>query len=178
MAGTNINVRVDTQLKEEAERLFDSLGLNMSTAVNMFLKTSVRNQGLPFEITLKKTGGISMRNYYSELLATEKLMGQTIYYSLNGQASDDGQFALSLRIWKEGGSADAHLKTAEKLSPYRGTLAETRVAALQKVNTWSAIRPRLEHWLGMELPDTMPERNVRRADDPSPVLIKGYYDQL
>ena len=50
MATTNINVRVDTELKQSAEALFNDLGLNMSTAITMFLKTAVSHDGIPFEI--------------------------------------------------------------------------------------------------------------------------------
>ena len=50
MATTNINVRVDKELKKAAEELFDDLGLNMSTAINMFLKSAVNYDGIPFEV--------------------------------------------------------------------------------------------------------------------------------
>ena len=47
---SNINVRVDPKLKQSAEALFDDLGLNMSAAITMFLKSAVRCDGLPFEV--------------------------------------------------------------------------------------------------------------------------------
>ena len=50
MPTTNINVRVDTELKKSAETLFNDLGLNMSSAITMFLKSAVRYDGIPFEI--------------------------------------------------------------------------------------------------------------------------------
>lgn len=50
MATTNINVRVDAELKKSAEALFNNLGLNMSTAITMFLKSAVNHDGIPFEI--------------------------------------------------------------------------------------------------------------------------------
>lgn len=50
MATTNINVRVDTKLKKSAESLFTDLGLNMTTAITMFLKIAVRTEGIPFEL--------------------------------------------------------------------------------------------------------------------------------
>ena len=50
MATTNINVRVDSELKQSAEALFDDLGLNMSSAITMFLKTAVSHDGIPFEV--------------------------------------------------------------------------------------------------------------------------------
>lgn len=50
MATTNINVRVDANLKQSAEALFADLGLNMSTAITMFLKSTVNHDGIPFEV--------------------------------------------------------------------------------------------------------------------------------
>ncbi len=50
MATANVSVRLDAQLKHDAEELFDALGLNMTTALTMFLKQAIRNQGLPFEV--------------------------------------------------------------------------------------------------------------------------------
>lgn len=45
-----INVNVPTEVKEEASNLFNSLGLNMSTAINMFLKKAIYERGIPFEV--------------------------------------------------------------------------------------------------------------------------------
>lgn len=50
MATTNINVRVDSTLKLEAEALFNDLGLNMSSAINMFLHSAINHNGIPFEV--------------------------------------------------------------------------------------------------------------------------------
>ncbi len=50
MATTNINVRVDSTLKQEAEALFMDLGLNMSSAINMFLRSAINHNGIPFEV--------------------------------------------------------------------------------------------------------------------------------
>ena len=50
MATTNINVRTDIELKQAAELLFADLGLNMSSAINMFLKVAVNYDGIPFSI--------------------------------------------------------------------------------------------------------------------------------
>ena len=48
-----INIRIDDDLKASAETLFSELGLNISTAFNIFLRQSVRERGIPFEITAK-----------------------------------------------------------------------------------------------------------------------------
>lgn len=47
---STVAVRIDVQLKDDATKLFQSLGLDMSTAVKMFLIQSVKTQSIPFEI--------------------------------------------------------------------------------------------------------------------------------
>ena len=49
---TNLNIRTDAEVKAAAEQIFDALGLNMSTAVNIFLRQVIRQGGLPFEVKL------------------------------------------------------------------------------------------------------------------------------
>ncbi|MGP1494560.1 MAG: type II toxin-antitoxin system RelB/DinJ family antitoxin, partial [Streptobacillus sp.] len=39
MAKTNLNIRTDKDIKDQAEVIFSELGLNMTTAINMFLRT-------------------------------------------------------------------------------------------------------------------------------------------
>ncbi|MCL2481769.1 MAG: type II toxin-antitoxin system RelB/DinJ family antitoxin [Spirochaetaceae bacterium] len=51
MAQTNINIRMDSELKKQFEVFCSDVGLTMSTAFNVFAKTSVRLQKIPFEIT-------------------------------------------------------------------------------------------------------------------------------
>jgi len=48
---TNVSIRMDVGIKKQAEELFADLGLNMTTALTMFLKQAIRTQGIPFEIT-------------------------------------------------------------------------------------------------------------------------------
>ena len=50
MAATNIQVRIDPILKAEAEQLFSDIGLDMPTAIRLFLKQSVINNGIPFSL--------------------------------------------------------------------------------------------------------------------------------
>lgn len=50
MATTNINVRVDENLKKNADKLFSDLGMNMSTAINIFLTQAVETDSIPFPI--------------------------------------------------------------------------------------------------------------------------------
>lgn len=52
MESTNLNIRTDKEVKAAAERIFDELGLNMTTAVNIFLRQTIRENGIPFELKL------------------------------------------------------------------------------------------------------------------------------
>lgn len=45
-----VTARVDENVKKEAEILFKKIGLNMSTAMNLFLKKCILEQGIPFEL--------------------------------------------------------------------------------------------------------------------------------
>lgn len=54
MATTNLNIRTDSELKKRAEAVFAELGLNMSSAVNMFLRAAVRENGIPFTLKMDR----------------------------------------------------------------------------------------------------------------------------
>ena len=50
MATTNVSIRMDTELKAQADELFAELGMNLSTAFNIFVRQSLREGGIPIEI--------------------------------------------------------------------------------------------------------------------------------
>ena len=52
MATTSLNIRTDKDVKDQAEMIFNELGLSMTTAVNLFLRTTIREQGIPFPLKL------------------------------------------------------------------------------------------------------------------------------
>ena len=63
MVKTKLSARVDADTKEKANEIFQKLGLNLSTAVNVYLHSVVINQGVPFALTLNKvniTGAYSI----------------------------------------------------------------------------------------------------------------------
>lgn len=49
----NLNIKVDEEVRDEAKELFGKLGLDMTTAVNLFLRASIREKGIPFPIVEK-----------------------------------------------------------------------------------------------------------------------------
>lgn len=54
------NIRIDPDLKEQANAVFEELGLTLSTAVNVFLRAVVREGGMPFDVKLARTGDRAM----------------------------------------------------------------------------------------------------------------------
>ena len=53
MANINVTIRMDDQLKADADELFDMLGMSFTTAINVFVRQSLREGRIPFEITSK-----------------------------------------------------------------------------------------------------------------------------
>ncbi len=51
MTATNLTIRIDSGVKNEAEKLFEDLGMSISTAFNIFLRQAIRMQAIPFAIS-------------------------------------------------------------------------------------------------------------------------------
>lgn len=75
MAGksANLYVRIEPQIKEEAEEILDTLGISTSSAINMFFKQIILQRGLPFEVKMpEKEKSQQIKNasdyvFYAEL---------------------------------------------------------------------------------------------------------------
>ena len=52
MASTNFSVRMDSEIKKQCETLYGELEMNLTTAINVFLRQSLRVGGFPFEVRL------------------------------------------------------------------------------------------------------------------------------
>lgn len=48
---TNLNIKIDRDLKAEADRLFSEMGMNLTTAVNVFVRQAVLERAIPFKIS-------------------------------------------------------------------------------------------------------------------------------
>jgi len=49
---TNLSIRIDRGLKDEADQVFNEMGMNLTTAITIFVRQSVRQKKIPFEIAL------------------------------------------------------------------------------------------------------------------------------
>ena len=54
MQTTNINIRTDSEIKAKAQEIFATLGMDMTTAVNLFLRQTVRMNDIPFILTTRE----------------------------------------------------------------------------------------------------------------------------
>ena len=51
---TSMNIRMNKDVKLQAQKIFNDLGIDLTTAVNVFLRQSIRYQGFPFDVTLRQ----------------------------------------------------------------------------------------------------------------------------
>lgn len=51
MTEAKINVRIDPAIKTKAEKIFNKVGLNMSSAITLYLKKCINSNGIPFDVT-------------------------------------------------------------------------------------------------------------------------------
>jgi len=49
---TNLSIRIDRELKEEADQVFNALGMSLTTAITVFVRQAVRQKKIPFEVAL------------------------------------------------------------------------------------------------------------------------------
>lgn len=83
---SNISIRMDNDLKAAAEELFAELGMNISTAFNIFVRQSLRERGIPFKIT----EGTPNKETVSALLEAERIAKDS---SIKGYHDVDELFA-------------------------------------------------------------------------------------
>ena len=82
---TNINIRIDKDVKQEAENLFNELGLTISGAINLFFRQAIRERANPFRIKAK-TDEERYNEYFTpemvrSILDAEERMKQGNYIS-------------------------------------------------------------------------------------------------
>lgn len=83
MAGntTNISIRMDADLKAQADALFNELGMNLTTAFNIFVRQSLREGGIPFESQEAKRRLSTWRFSRSARMA-DKILAITVLHQI------------------------------------------------------------------------------------------------
>lgn len=77
MAMANINVRTDVETKQAAEKVFNAVGMNMTTAINVFLKKAIQYKGIPFDVVAETPNETTLAAFKEgeELLANPNRKG-------------------------------------------------------------------------------------------------------
>lgn len=75
MANVNVTIRMDEELKKQAENLFSDFGLSLNAAMIMFTKQAIREQRIPFEITRNT---VSLASDSSVAAVSKELIDQNI----------------------------------------------------------------------------------------------------
>ena len=88
MATTNLNIRIDEDIKKQAEEIFTALGLSTSAAFNIFAKTVVRERRIPFELTLN-TPNVETLAAIKEVEEMKKNPAQGKSYNSAAEMLDD-----------------------------------------------------------------------------------------
>ena len=73
MANINITIRIDKELKKEADNLFHELGMSFTTAVTIFVKQAIREQRIPFDITLRQDRAVAATSMEVEKISNKYL---------------------------------------------------------------------------------------------------------
>ena len=55
MSKTSMSICLDSEVKEQAQQVFNNLGMDMTTAINIFLRQAIQYQGLPFDVRLDES---------------------------------------------------------------------------------------------------------------------------
>lgn len=79
---SNLSIRVDKEIKEQAEEVLKRLGIPMSSAINIFLNQIILRQGLPFDVKISEP-------IYEEDLTKEEII------ELIEKTSDDKKYSLN-----------------------------------------------------------------------------------
>ena len=97
-----VQARIDSTLKQDAENLFKDLGLDIPTAIRLFLAQCVKREGLPFEVSRPQSAAKSMPNdRLSQILASKSRV--RLETDENGHALVDKEKHRRLYEWAVNG---------------------------------------------------------------------------
>jgi len=75
---TNLSIRIDRDLKEEADQIFSLLGMNLTTAITIFVRQAVRQKKIPFEISLYPENGSTSAVMRDAMAASERIWQNSV----------------------------------------------------------------------------------------------------
>jgi DNA-damage-inducible protein J len=86
---TNLSIRMDRGLKDEADMVFNALGMNLTTAITVFVRQAVRQRKIPFEISLDAVGGGRNVTMAEAMAASERIWQASVQNGTDTMTMDD-----------------------------------------------------------------------------------------
>ncbi|BEU87245.1 type II toxin-antitoxin system RelB/DinJ family antitoxin [Selenomonas sp. TAMA-11512] len=83
MAVVSTNIKIDEELKKDAQELFADLGMNLTTAVNVFLRQAIRFRGIPFRIRADEIPNEETREAIAEARRLKQDPNKKVYHSFD-----------------------------------------------------------------------------------------------
>jgi DNA-damage-inducible protein J len=95
---TNLNIKIDRSLKAEADRLFSEMGMNLTTAVNVFVRQAVLERAIPFKINRSNTNERTSESIEQRRAAMQEI--RDLLADVDGSSIDLDQMKAERRIAK------------------------------------------------------------------------------
>ena len=89
MSSVNMSIRIDSELKAQAEQVLSQLGMNMTGTINMFLQQIVRDRAVPLSLSLS-----SEQSLYADLLRAKTERAQGVEYLSANQVLSEMEQAI------------------------------------------------------------------------------------
>jgi DNA-damage-inducible protein J len=93
---TNLSIRLDRDLKEQADQVFNTMGMSTTTAITIFVRQAVRQKKIPFEITLSESESRAIA-MSEAIAATERIWQESAQHGTDKMtlAEIDAEIAAS-----------------------------------------------------------------------------------
>lgn len=95
---TNLNIKIDRDLKVEADRLFNEMGMTLTTAVNVFVRQAVMQRAIPFKIYRESSSSSSTMNAEQRRAAMQEI--RDLLADVDGNSIDLDQMKAERRRTK------------------------------------------------------------------------------
>jgi DNA-damage-inducible protein J len=86
---TNLSIRIDRSLKDEADMVFNALGMNLTTAIIVFVRQAVRQKKIPFEISLDTSSSGHNVSMPEAIAASERIWQASVQNGTDKMTMDD-----------------------------------------------------------------------------------------
>jgi len=86
---TNLSIRIDRGLKDEADSIFNDMGMNLTTAITIFIKQAVRQKKIPFEIALDSNNNEKGISLFEVVAASERIWDNAVRTGMADMSMED-----------------------------------------------------------------------------------------